>query len=84
LVDCTRCAERLSATANCTDVMPASQGPCTAFLQCLANNPAVCPTRYAPGCSGEGGVCNHNTFGGDGTVALMQANAVIGNAGCQF
>jgi hypothetical protein len=84
LGDCTRCAERLSVGADCSAAGPASEGWCSAFLQCLANNPAACPRRYEPGCSSDPGVCNHNFYGGDGSVGVQQANALIFSPGCQF
>src|SRR6185436_17561402 len=46
--DCTRCAERLSPNIDC-DAPQAGQDStgvinCRNFLQCLANNPGICPT----------------------------------------
>jgi hypothetical protein len=89
--DCTRCAERLSATVNCdfplegTD--PTGVAYCNAFLACLINSPARCPTRNAPGCSGDDQVndaCPHNNFGGNAGTGLTRANQVLQNAGCQL
>jgi hypothetical protein len=58
---------------------------CDAFLDCLANNPNVCPVRYAPGCSDDpGGVCNHNAFGGNGGPGVALADAILGTASCTF
>lgn len=80
--DCTRCAERLSVNQSCSNAVIGNEPACTAFLSCLAANNAVCPTRFSPGCTGEGGVCNANFFGGDGGLAVIQANQVLLDAGC--
>jgi hypothetical protein len=89
--DCTRCAERLSQTIDC-DAPQAGQDStgvanCRAFLQCLASNPVVCPTRNAPGCSGDNqaaDACPHNDYGGNAGTGLTRANQVLQNAGCQL
>jgi hypothetical protein len=83
---CTRCAEQLSANVDCSGAAdPTGVGNCNAFLQCLANNSAICTTRNAAGCSGDpGGVCNHNSFGGDFGTGVSRANQVLTAAGCQL
>jgi hypothetical protein len=89
--DCTRCAERLSPTVDC-DVPQAGQDStgvsiCRSFLQCLASNPAICPTRDAAGCSGDDQVndaCPHNNYGGNAGTGLTRVNQVLQNAGCQL
>jgi hypothetical protein len=91
LGDCTRCAERLSAAVNC-DFPVAGTDPtgiafCNAFLGCLIDNAARCPTRNTPGCSGDDQVndaCPHNSFGGNAGTGLTRANQVLQNAGCQL
>lgn len=84
--DCTRCAERLAQNGlNCgnTSDEVAAQG-CRAFLDCLANSEA-CTLRHAPGCSeAPGGACNHLNFGGNDSAALTLADAILGDATCQF
>jgi hypothetical protein len=90
-VDCTRCAERLSPSIDC-DVPQTGQDPtgvsnCRNFLQCLANNPTICPTRNSPGCSGDdqfNDACPHNTYGGNAGTGVSRANQVLQNAGCQL
>jgi hypothetical protein len=60
---------------------------CRNFLQCLASNPTVCPTRNAPGCSGDNqatDACPHNDYGGNAGTGLTRANQVLQNAGCQL
>jgi hypothetical protein len=59
---------------------------CSGFLQCLSDNPAECPTRSAPGCSGNdpATVCYDNLFGGTDGTAMTRAVAILGNAGCQL
>jgi hypothetical protein len=60
---------------------------CRNFLQCLANNPAVCATRDAPGCSGDdqlNDACPHNDYGGNAGTGLTRVNQVLLNAGCQL
>jgi hypothetical protein len=88
--DCTRCAERLSPSIDC-DVPTQGQdstgvGNCRAFLQCLADHPAICATRTAAGCSGDDptDACPHNTYGGNAGTGLTRANQVLQNAGCQL
>jgi hypothetical protein len=89
--DCTRCAERLSPTINC-DAPQAGQDStgvanCRAFLECLASNPTICPTRNAAGCSGDNqaaDACPHNDYGGNAGTGLTRANQVLQNAGCQL
>jgi hypothetical protein len=81
-VDCTRCAARLSQNLSCSLGPPGAEPFCSAFLQCLSDNADVCPTRFAAGCSGEGNVCNHNFFGGDGGIALTFVTQILNEAGC--
>jgi hypothetical protein len=83
---CTRCAEQLSLTADCSGAADQTGvNNCNAFLQCLANNSAICTTRNAPGCTGDpGGVCNHNSFGGDAGTGVSRATQVLINASCQL
>jgi hypothetical protein len=88
--DCTRCAERLSATLDCS-TLGQGQDPtgvinCGNFLACLASHPAACPTRTALGCSGDPptDACPHNTYGGNAGTGLTRANQVLTNAGCQL
>jgi hypothetical protein len=89
--DCTRCAERLSPTIDC-DVPTSGQDStgvlnCRAFLQCLADNIAICPTRDAPGCSGDNqaaDACPHNDYGGNAGTGLRRVNQVLLNASCQL
>jgi hypothetical protein len=80
-VDCTRCAERLSLVEDCADTEFADPF-CTSWLTCLANNPLLCPTVNATGCSQANDVCDRNDFGGNGNPAVMQALDVLTNAGC--
>jgi hypothetical protein len=88
--DCTRCAERLSATLDCdapADGIDATGiANCSGFLQCLSDNSAECPTRSTLGCSGNdpATVCYDNLFGGTDGTAMTRAVAVLGNAGCQL
>jgi len=84
-VHCTRCAERLSLQVNCSDVpISGDQSNCTRYLQCLADNPEVCTTRSAPGCTNDpGGVCNPALFGGSGGGGERQVLLVLQNAQCQ-
>jgi hypothetical protein len=86
VVDCTRCARRLVVGLSCsstTDTTAASN--CERFLDCLAANPEECPVRHAELCSVDpGGVCNHNTFGGNGGGGLVLADAILGTASCFF
>jgi hypothetical protein len=85
LVDCTRCARRLSQTLACSNNGPTAAPQCEAFLDCLANNPDVCPVRYNPGCSDDpGGVCNHTAFGTNTGPGVGLADAILGTAGCTF
>lgn len=86
-VDCTRCARRLAAvTLSCefsTD--PVVVGSCNAFLDCLASHPVECPVRHAQFCSVDpGGVCDHVTFGGNGSQGLVLADSILGTASCNF
>jgi hypothetical protein len=82
LGDCTRCAERLSPNLSCA-TGPINADPlCSQFLECLRANADVCTTRSAPGCSGEGNVCNHNTFGGDANIPLTFVTQILAEAGC--
>jgi hypothetical protein len=83
---CTRCAEQLSLTVDCSGAADSTGvNNCNNFLQCLANNSATCSTRNAPGCTNDpGGVCNHNTYGGDAGTGVSRANQVLVNAGCQL
>lgn len=83
-VDCTRCARRLSSSLQCTSNGASAEvaASCNAFLQCLADNAAVCPRRNATGCSGAGGVCDTNRFGNSSAIAL--ADGIIGTAQCSF
>jgi len=60
---------------------------CRNFLACLANNPAICPTRNAPGCSGDdqlNDACPHNSYGGNAGTGVSRASQVLQNAGCQL
>ena len=89
--DCTRCAERLSPAIDCgspeAGVDPIGIDNCGRFLQCLADNPGVCSTRNAPGCSGDDQVndaCPHNNFGGNAGTGLVRANQVLSDAQCQL
>jgi hypothetical protein len=86
-VDCTRCARRLAAaTLSCefsTD--PVVAGSCNAFLDCLASHPVECSVRHAQFCSADpGGVCNHLSFGGNGSQGLVLADSILGTAACNF
>lgn len=83
---CTRCAEQLSPNVDCSGAAdPTGVGNCNAFLQCLSNNSATCTTRNATGCSNDpGGVCNHNSFGGDAGTGVSRATQVLTAAGCQL
>lgn len=91
LVDCTRCALRLSPNVDC-DVPSAgvdSTGVvnCGRFLACLAENPDRCPTRNAPGCSGDNqaaDACPHNDYGGNAGTGVTRATQVLLDAGCQL
>jgi hypothetical protein len=87
--DCTRCAERLSPSIDCdlpqAGVDSTGVGNCQRFLVCLTNNPAVCSTRNASGCSGDNqavDACPHNDYGGNAGTGLTRANQVLQNAGC--
>lgn len=84
--DCTRCARRLARTlVSCSSDGAAAEANCNTFLQCLADNSDVCPTRYSPGCTDDpGGVCNHTAFGGNGGPGLVLADRIIGTAACSF
>lgn len=82
LGDCTRCAERLSPNLSCFTGPPGAEPLCGQFLECLRANADVCSTRSAPGCSGEGNVCNHNTFGGDAGISLTFVTQILAEAGC--
>ena len=61
-----------------------SAAQCNDFLQCLADNPAACPTRLTAGCSDAGSVCDAARFGGNGSQGVSVADAVIGTAQCSF
>ena len=53
----------------------------------LAENADRCPTRNAPGCSGDNqatDACPHNDFGGNAGTGVTRANQVLTNAGCQL
>lgn len=89
--DCTRCAARLSPTVDCdfpsAGIDSTGVANCNAFLSCLGNNAARCPTRSTPGCSGDNlmtDACPHNDFGGNGGTGVSRANQVLQNAGCQL
>jgi hypothetical protein len=83
-VDCTRCARRLAAVISC-NIGAADAAPvCSAFLQCLQDNPGACPTRHAAGCSDAGGACDTVNFGGSGSAGVMLGDNIIGTAGCLF
>jgi hypothetical protein len=86
LVDCTRCALRLSATTDCSFAGDATAvANCQGFLQCLRDRPLECPVRYNPGCSEEpGGVCDTALFGGNFGPGVQQADRVLGTASCFF
>ncbi|MEO8180305.1 MAG: hypothetical protein ABI895_15825 [Deltaproteobacteria bacterium] len=84
-VDCTRCARRLVTAINCNSNGPGAAPNCEAFLDCLADNPGVCPIRYAPGCSDEpGSVCDNRVFGGTTGPGVGLADAILGSAQCTF
>jgi hypothetical protein len=88
--DCTRCAESLSTSLDCDSpadgIDPSGVANCSGFLQCLADNTAECPTRGAPGCSGNdpAAVCYDNLYGGTDGTGMTRAVAVLANAGCQL
>lgn len=83
LGDCTRCAERLSVTQSCSGAAEGGLADCSAFLECLTRNAMICTTRLAPGCSNDpGGVCNHNTYGGNDGLGLRQVTLVLQDAAC--
>jgi hypothetical protein len=63
---------------------PATVANCNGFLDCLASNPTVCPVRHALGCSAEGGVCDHTTFGGNTGAGIVLADSILGTAACNF
>jgi hypothetical protein len=86
LVDCTRCARRLVQGLSCeTSPDPVATANCNAFLDCLADNPALCPVRHADGCSADpGGVCDHTRFGGNGGPGIALADSILGTAVCFF
>jgi hypothetical protein len=82
--DCTRCAERLSPSADCSGAVdPPGVNTCNAFLGCLASN-AACSTLNAPGCSGEFDVCRQNSYWGVAGTGVLRATQVLQNAGCQL
>jgi hypothetical protein len=83
-VDCTRCARRLAAAISCAIGGAATATVCDAFLQCLQDNPEVCSTRLAAGCTDAGGACDAANFGGNGSEALTLADRIIGTATCTF
>jgi hypothetical protein len=84
-VDCTRCARRLARVLNCSSNGANGAAQCEAFLDCLADNSAVCPVRYAPGCTDDpGGVCNHTAFGTNTGAGVALADAILGTAACTF
>jgi hypothetical protein len=84
--DCTRCARRLARGNSCALLAdPTSRQNCTDFLQCLADNVATCPRRLAMGCSNDpNSVCNNQNFGGNGSPGIVQADRILGSAGCAF
>lgn len=91
LGDCTRCAERLSPAVDCgapaEGVDALGVVNCGAFLSCLAENPARCATRNAPGCSGgdpAANACPHNDYGGIAGTGVTRATEVLFDAGCQL
>jgi len=84
LADCTRCARRLAGTNTCA-LGGAAEEACNAFLQCLADNSALCPTRLARGCSKEADAgCDVRNFGGNGGPAIKLADSILGTARCRF
>lgn len=89
LQDCTRCAERLSLSVDCEapplGVEPSDVSDCRAFLACLAEHEELCPTRSAPGCSGDelAAVCAEDDFGGRDGAGVTRATQVLQSAGCQ-
>jgi hypothetical protein len=83
-VDCTRCARELAPGINCAVGDAATASQCDAFLQCLQDNPAACPTRLAAGCAVAGGPCDPVNFGGTGSAAITLADSIIGTAQCGF
>jgi hypothetical protein len=79
--DCTRCAERLSPGLTCDNANDqGTANGCRTFLQCMRAN-EICTVRHAPGCSdAPNGVCNHLTYGGNGSTGLSLADNVLGTA----
>ena len=68
-------------------VDPTGVANCNAFLSCLTNNAARCPTRNTPGCSGDNqaaDACPHNNYGGNAGTGVSRANQVLQNAACQL
>jgi hypothetical protein len=84
LADCTRCALRLAVSVNCNDGAPGDADACSAFLQCLADNPGACPTRLTVGCTDAGGACDASAFGGNGSAGVVLADRILGTAQCSF
>jgi hypothetical protein len=75
----------LAGAIDCNTNGAAAAPNCEAFLDCLAANSAICPVRYAPGCSEEpGSVCDQSDFGGVGGPGVGLADAIIGSAQCVF
>jgi hypothetical protein len=85
-VDCTRCARRLVIDLSCaTTSDPVATEDCDRFLDCLADNPELCPVRHAEGCSSDpDGVCNHVLFGGNAGPGVVLADRILGTAVCFF
>jgi hypothetical protein len=82
---CTRCARRLSQGLDCAlGLDDFSSQSCDALLQCFADNAALCPARFAPGCSDPGDVCDPDQFGGVFGPGAQRADAILGTAGCVF
>jgi hypothetical protein len=90
LGDCTRCAERLSLSVDCEapplGLEPTDVSNCRAFLACLAEQDELCPTRGAPGCSGDdpAAACSEEDFGGRTGAGVVRATRVLQSAGCQL
>jgi hypothetical protein len=85
LGDCTRCARRLVLGLTCSTNGDAALSDCEAFLQCLADNPSVCPVRHADGCSdAPEDPCFHESFGGNAGPGVVLADSILGTAQCFF
>ena len=82
-VHCTRCALFLADDIiDCESNGAAAVNDCEAFLQCLADNSAVCSVQSAPGCIDN--ACPHASFGGDGGPGLVLATQILVAAQCDL